>query len=141
MTNLKSEKCASVKEYVIEIIEDREQSILYYNRLIRDIIKGCEITKRIAMELEKLFGIKYKIFLYIDSMYKLEQRHLKRKCMQKIKGVAKMKKACPSCKDTMIEKESPATDCNILHCGNCGVDYIYNQKTLELIKLEHRIKA
>jgi len=85
MTNLKAKKCASIKDYIIEIIEDRGQGKLYYNRMISDIINGCEITKGIAIELEKIFDIHYKIFLDIDSMYKIEQRYLKLKHMQKIK--------------------------------------------------------
>lgn len=86
----KPDKCSSLKDYIIEIIEDRGLARLYYNRIISDIISGNkEVTKGIAMELEKLFSINYKIFLDIDSMYKLEQRYLKRKKMQKIKRVVK----------------------------------------------------
>lgn len=85
MNNLKPEKCISVKEYIIEIIEVRRMAKLYYNRIINDIISGQELTEGIAKELEKLFNINYKIFLNIDNAYKIEQRYLKRKRLQKIK--------------------------------------------------------
>lgn len=52
-----------------------------------------------------------------------------------------MKKLCPDCKKNMNEKISPAIDCKILHCYSCGSEYIYYIRTMELIKIQPRIKA
>lgn len=82
-------KCDSVKDYIIELIEYQQKGQLYYNGMISDIINGRELTEAMARKLEKLFNINYKIFQSVDRMHKIEQKYIKRKYMQKIKGVKK----------------------------------------------------
>ena len=52
-----------------------------------------------------------------------------------------MKKACPECGKTLKkDKLQIALDCTYLVCKNCNKKYIYYHRTMELIKIEPKVK-